>query len=367
MTVIALLLFLTNLGTVLLPLPLPWWGKSLLAALCLVLSFKFPLFRWLGGPMPFAPHLPPWLILLGGWLFAIALFLALGGLLLSPFQLFLPKARGFLSLGLFLISLLAATVGLFWGQRAPRVREFTLSFSGLPEEAEGLTIALLTDLHADGVIAAREIGQMVDLANARHPDLILLGGDLMDGTVEERLADLAPLGRLHAPLGVWAVPGNHEYYSGFAAWREALSSLGVPFLVNEHRMLLPSFALAGIADPASVRHGETPPLLSEALEGLPPDTFVLLGAHNPNLALEAAKQRVPLVLSGHTHGGMVWGLDWLVARKNNGLLSGFYALPPETQLLVSNGAGIWNGFPLRLGHPSEILLITLTRSPTGQF
>ena len=169
MTVIALLLFLTILGTVLLPLPLSWWGKSLLAALCLVISFKFPLFRWLGGPMPFAPHLPPWLILLGGWLFAIALFLALGGLLLSPFQLFLPKARGFLSLGLFLISLLAATVGLFWGQRAPRVREFTLSFPGLPEEAEGLTIALLTDLHADGVIAAREIGQMVDLANARHP------------------------------------------------------------------------------------------------------------------------------------------------------------------------------------------------------
>ncbi|MGN0866994.1 MAG: metallophosphoesterase [Oligosphaeraceae bacterium] len=362
MTVIALLLFLTLCCTVLLPLPVPWWGKALLAALCLAVSFKFPLFRWLGGPMPFAPRLPPWLILLAGWLFATALFLAMGGLLLSPLQLLFPKARGLLSLGLLTASLLATTLGAFWGQRAPRIREFTLAFPRLPEEAEGMTIALLTDLHADGVTAAREVSRMVELANARKPDLILLGGDLVDGTVEERSGDLAPLARLQAPLGVWAVPGNHEYYSGFAAWREVLPQWGVKWLVNEHQELLPGLALAGVADPRAMRHGENPPDLEAALEGLPPETFVLLGAHNPNLALEAAEHGVPLVLSGHTHGGMVWGLDWLVARRNNGFLSGLYSLPPQTKLLVSNGAGIWNGFPLRLGHPAEILLITLKRT-----
>lgn len=361
MTVIALLLFLTLLCTVLLPLPLPWWGKALLAVPCLAVSFKFPLFWWLGGPMPFAPRLPPWLILLAGWLFATALFLALGGLLLSPLQLLFPKARPFFALGLLIAALLAATAGTLWGQRPPRVRKFTLAFPQLPEKAEGLTLALLTDLHADGVIAAPEIARMVDITNACQPDLVILGGDLVDGTVEERAGDLAPLAQLQAPLGVWAVPGNHEYYSGFAPWREALPQWGVTLLVNEHQELFPGFALAGVADPRAMRHGEEMPNMDKALEGLPQDTFVILGAHNPILAPQAAAREIPLVLSGHTHGGMVWGLDWLVAQRNNGFLSGQYSLPPKTTLLVSNGAGIWNGFPLRLGHPSEILLVTLKR------
>ena len=58
---------------------------------------------------------------------------------------------------------------------------------------------------------------------------------------------------------------------------------------------------------------------------------------------------------------MVWGLDLLVRKMNKGFLTGLYVAPPETQVVVSNGAGIWNGFPLRIGHPSEIPLITLKR------
>lgn len=352
------------------PLPLSWRGRLPLHLLAWTIAFKFQVVRWLGGPIPFAPRLPAWIVLPAGWLFAIALFLALAAIALLPLRLVLfharpgllpPRRLHQLHLAALCLAIFAASLGLFLGRRPPRIHRLELAFPNLPQEAEGMTIALLTDLHADGITGPREIGRMVRLANALKPDLILLGGDLVDGTVEMRMGDMAPLKELSAPLGVWAVPGNHEYYSGFPQWRNAFPQLGIRLLVNEHTTLPQGIVLAGLSEKVARKYGEEPPRFEKALAGVPEDAFVVMAAHNPNLAHLAAQHKIPLLLCGHTHGGMVWGLDLLVRKMNKGFLTGLYVAPPETQVVVSNGAGIWNGFPLRIGHPSEIPLITLKR------
>jgi predicted MPP superfamily phosphohydrolase len=83
-------------------------------------------------------------------------------------------------------------------------------------------------------------------------------------------------------------------------------------------------------------------------------------AHQPVLADDARENGVDLQLSGHTHGGMMWGLNQLVATMNRGLVSGMYDREPLT-VYVSNGTCLWNGFPVRLGVPAELLLITAER------
>ena len=113
-----------------------------------------------------------------------------------------------------------------------------------------------------------------------------------------------------------------------------------------------------MSDPAARGLGEPVPDVAKALHEIPKGTFVLLLAHRPGQAWGAAQKGVTMQLSGHTHGGMVYGLDWLVGRFNGGYVSGLYEFG-GMKLYVSNGTSIWNGFPIRLGHESEITLLTL--------
>ncbi len=132
-------------------------------------------------------------------------------------------------------------------------------------------------------------------------------------------------------------------------------------LENAHRMAAPKFAVAGVTDPAARLRDLPMPDLDAALNGIPADAFVLLLAHNPVCAREAAKRHVDMQLSGHTHGGLMRGFDRLVALFNGGFVSGAYQVG-KLKLYVSRGTSLWKGFPVRLGVPSEITVITLRRA-----
>ncbi|OQA82200.1 MAG: putative metallophosphoesterase [Lentisphaerae bacterium ADurb.Bin242] len=110
---------------------------------------------------------------------------------------------------------------------------------------------------------------------------------------------------------------------------------------------------------ASTRGGE-PPDLEKALKNAPSGTARILLSHRPNMVVPAVTEGVDLQLSAHTHGGIVLGLDRLVARYNARFVSGLYRVGDMT-LYVTRGSGIWNGFPVRLGVPSEITLLKLLR------
>jgi predicted MPP superfamily phosphohydrolase len=367
-------------GTVLilgvLPLRCRWYFKVGLGLLVLLGSFKFHLTRLIGGPMFFAPRLPAWLLLFLSWLFSVLFILFFLLLAASAVYLFVllfeliwrrqfPKRLRTLvnrvNLGLLLGALGLASLGLVWGRSAPAVREVPIMLESLPLAAEGLTVAVLADLHADKLTRADRVAAMVARVNAVRPGLIVLLGDLVDGTVAEHGCDLLPLRELSAPYGVFGVPGNHEYYSGYQEWMDYLAAAGITMLTNAH-VELPELGLviAGIADPAARHFGLEEPDLSRALEGRPPEAPVILLSHRPTPALEAARHGVDLQLSGHTHGGMVKGLDYLVARFNGGYVAGWYQVG-EMQLYVNRGTGIWNGFPVRIGVPPEITLLRLHR------
>ena len=226
---------------------------------------------------------------------------------------------------------------------------------------DGLTVAALADLHADGITREDRIRKIVERTNALNPDIVVIAGDFVDGTVSEHGGDLRPLADLKARYGVFGVPGNHEYYSGYEEWMEFLSALGIRMLLNEHALAGgEAVVLAGVTDPVAGLMGKEEPDISKALQGAPEKGVRILVSHQPRLAREAAEHGVDLQVSGHTHGGMITGMDRLVARFNEGFVSGLYTVG-HMKLYVSNGSGIWNGFPIRIGVPSEIVLIRLRK------
>jgi predicted MPP superfamily phosphohydrolase len=132
-------------------------------------------------------------------------------------------------------------------------------------------------------------------------------------------------------------------------------------LSNSHVVLKRGNAeivLAGVTDLSARGHGAPSPDLTAAIKGAPANTPILLLDHQPMMAEKAAAYGVALQLSGHTHGGMVLGLDRLIARANGGFVSGRYQVGAMT-LYVNNGTALWPRFALRLGIPSELTRITL--------
>ncbi len=254
--------------------------------------------------------------------------------------------------------------------RVPDVKEVTVKIDGLAPEYKGMTIVVLADLHLAQLNDKAYAEEIVRRTNALNADVIVLPGDLIDGDVSLRREAVAPLAGLKARYGVYASLGNHEYYSGLHAWVAEFRRLGIIPLVNENVELRPGLFLAGVGDASAYISSPealaswgsaNPPGIDfkQAMKGV--DAPVIMLAHRPELAAESAKNGVDLVISGHTHGGMLLGFNQIVAQYNGGYVSGHYYNidGTKTQLYVSNGAGLWPGFTMRVGVSGEITLITL--------
>lgn len=371
-----LLLSLCLICSTILPLSVSRIGKVCLAAIVIAIAFKFHLLHLIGGEMFFAPELPSLVLLGSAWLFAVLFlfffFVVAADIVRGIFLLLClfpamkkrnrrPSRRNKTNLALLALSVLLTTVGIIEGTRVPSVREKDVFFTNLPEKAEGMTIAVLADIHADSLTRADRIGEIVRRTNALNPDITVIVGDIVDGSVSVRGEDLLPLEKLSARYGVYGVPGNHEYYSGYESWMTFLSERGIRMLLNEH--VLPGqgeIVLAGVTDLAAARMGKERPNIEKALAGVSEDAFKILLAHQPRQATAAVSKGVDLQISGHTHGGLIKGIDRIVASFNSGFVSGLYPMGGG-QLYVSSGSGIWSGFPIRLGVPSEIVLLRLRK------
>jgi predicted MPP superfamily phosphohydrolase len=240
------------------------------------------------------------------------------------------------------------------------VRSVDVELERLPSELDGLVIAQLSDVHVGPTIGRDFVERIVARTNELDPDVIVITGDLVDGSVAALRDAVAPLSELRARHGVYFVTGNHEYYSGAPAWCEELSRLGVRVLRNERVRIggaAASFDLAGVDD-FSARgfgrgHGAD---LARALDGRDPTRELVLLAHQPRAIFEAEQAGVGLQLSGHTHGGQLWPWNYLV-RLQQPAVSGLSRFG-KAQLYTSNGTGYW-GPPMRLGAPAEITRIVL--------
>jgi uncharacterized protein len=256
---------------------------------------------------------------------------------------------------------LAILMSLWFGRRVV-VKRVQVPLSRLPPALHGSRIVQLSDVHIGPTLGRRFLDRVVDQVNALQPEVVVITGDLVDGSVERLGPAVSALGRLRARYGVFFVTGNHEYYSGVEAWCDFLSGLGVRVLRNERVSIgsgAESYDLAGVDDFSAHHFGRGHGAdLARALVGRDPTRELILLAHQPRAVLQAEPAGVGLQVSGHTHGGQIWPFNYLV-RLQQPVTSGLVRFG-RSLIYVSNGTGYW-GPPMRLGSPAEITELVLLR------
>ena len=379
---VAVVLVLYTVLRFVLALRAAWPAKAALAAFIAAAAFKQQFFTHVGGHF-FSPELPQFVIE-GHTVAFVALAVLFALTFCRDAALVLRSAARAISVwrtgsgiyyGVFsssgispaaaalmiALSLAVGVYGVYEAQRQPRAVERDAVFAELPPEFDGYRIILLSDLHISASRKAPWTAELVRRVCELEPDMILITGDVIDGTAAARREDVEPLAGLRARDGVFCVLGNHEYYFGWREWTARLEELGVKILRNENAAIArgdAALTVAGLPDGYSSRYGGGAPDARTALEGSPEGAFAILMDHRPGNARANAAAGADLQLSGHTHGGMVWGLARVIAKYNGGFVNGWYDVE-EMRLFVSPGTGIWNGFLTRLGVPSELTVLTL--------
>jgi predicted MPP superfamily phosphohydrolase len=247
--------------------------------------------------------------------------------------------------------------GFWYGRESLEITRADLAVAGLPRALDGLRIGLMTDIHRSQWVSADDVARAVALVMKEAPDLIVLGGDYVTWGdrryVEPAAEALAPLS---APNGVFGILGNHDDDRDMPA---ALAKRGVEMLKNARTRVAirnEALELAGISfwtksatAIASVVRGATAPLI--------------LLAHDPRRLAEATALNVPLVLSGHTHGGqVVLPIVGAVAARKFPVVAGT-AERRGTTIFVSRGIGTVY-VPVRINCPPEVAILTLRSKTT---
>lgn len=256
----------------------------------------------------------------------------------------------------------AAALGAGWATLIepnwPVVEQISVTLPRLPARLEGLRVAQLSDLHISSYTTAGDIERAAALAMRQSPDVIMLTGDFIWREVWQYAEELVePLRTLRAPLGVYAVLGNHDHWEDAALATRVLAEAGVTLLVNQAVRLETDAPLwlAGLDDVWERKHD-----MAAALAGAPDDECKLLLVHEPDYADEAARYPVDLQLSGHSHGGQInlpgYGRPVLpyLGRKYP---AGLYQVGPLA-LYTNRGIGVIAP-PVRFNCPPEVTLLTL--------
>ncbi|MBG0814467.1 metallophosphoesterase [Planomonospora sp. ID82291] len=269
-----------------------------------------------------------------------------------------------------------ATVG--YGVRTalgdPVIESVRVTLPRLDPRLAGLRFAVVSDIHLGPLTGLGHSERIVRMINSLQADVVAVVGDLVDGTVAELGRLARPLANLESRYGSYFVTGNHEYYTanGPGEWIEELGGLGVRVLRNERVEIAHGGAvldLAGVDDVTGGAPGGVPggsstggtgaaggPDFERALGGRDRSRSVVLLAHQPVQAVQAAEHGVDLQLSGHTHGGQMAPFN-LVVPVQQPVVAGLGEVG-GTQVYVTRGAGFW-GPPVRVGAPPEITLLEL--------
>ncbi|TXH06151.1 MAG: metallophosphoesterase [Nevskiaceae bacterium] len=297
------------------------------------------------------------LTLLRDLLLLAVTLLAAAGLASAPSA----ALRQDLALAVLALTALATLLGVFNARRLARVVEVDIPVADLPAPLRGFSIVQISDIHVGPTIKHGYLRAIVDTVNGLQPDVVAVTGDIVDGSVAYLRPHVAPLGELNARHGVYAVTGNHEYYSGAEAWVAELRRLGLRVLLNENRVLEHDghgVLIAGVTDYSAHRFGDAHRSDPQAaIAGAPADVAVkVLLAHQPRSAPAAAAAGFDVQLSGHTHGGQFLPWNWFVPLQQP-FTAGLHRLQ-QLWVYTSRGTGYW-GPPIRFGAPSEITRLRL--------
>ena len=243
-------------------------------------------------------------------------------------------------------------------QRALVLTQVEMPLAPRSRGLDGLRVAFLTDLHAGSFMNERDLRRVFARVAAERPHLVLFGGDLINTRERELLLLREGLRRLSPPLGMFAVPGNHDLFWGkdLGLWRAFLEEHGVKVLCNRGVRLTwngTPFWLCGVDD---LTEGE--PDLRLALAGRGHDEPTILLSHHPDYFFEAAASGVDLTLSGHTHGGQIRVRGKAPLHHSKfGYEQGWF-VEGDSRLYVSRGVGV-TFLPIRIDAPPEAPIFTM--------
>jgi predicted MPP superfamily phosphohydrolase len=244
-----------------------------------------------------------------------------------------------------------------------RVRRFIVTIPGLPRDLHGLTIAQVSDMHVGRFTSGQILREMVKTTNELRADLVVLTGDLINDALADLSEGLDLVRAMQGRFGLWMIEGNHDLIENGAEFERRAKQSGVPFLLNESALVTVRGCPMQILGLPWTRGGgdHRDEVISASVRKLvkqrQEEAFPILLAHHPHAFDAAVEAELPLVLSGHTHGGQLMlnercGFGPVLFRY----WSGHYARG-RSRMIVSNGVGNW--FPLRINAPAEIVHITL--------
>jgi len=225
---------------------------------------------------------------------------------------------------------------------------------------DGLRIAFVSDVHAGSYMDQDDLCGLFDAVARQQPDMVCLGGDLINTRACEVRMYEAALRRIDPPLGVFAVPGNHDHFWGkeLGCWQDQLEGYGVTVLNNGGQRIErggDTLWLAGVDD---LTEGD--PSLPDALRGSRAGEPIVLLSHHPDYFFEAAAVGVDLTLAGHTHGGQIAPFGHApIVHSHFGYVRGAH-VEVDSMLYVSRGAGL-TLLPIWVGADAEVPVITLCR------
>ncbi len=261
-----------------------------------------------------------------------------------------------------LAAVLALLKGIYNARRRAPVVDVDIPIPNMSVALRGFTIVQLSDIHVGRTIRKGYLDAIVDKVNTLDADIVVITGDVVDGSVAELTVHTAPLARLRAKQGVYLVTGNHEYYSGADAWIAEFRRLGLRVLLNEHSVIsvgTESLVLAGVTDYSGAdfapEHRSNPALALSGTTGRA--GLRILMAHQPRSGADAEAAGFDVQLSGHTHGGQIFPWNFAVPLQQP-FTAGLVRCG-KMWMYVSRGTG-YAGPPVRFGAPSEITRIRFT-------
>ncbi len=260
----------------------------------------------------------------------------------------------FVSIGIVVATILYG----FINACAFRVRELHVD---IPKQTNmsSIKIVAVSDIHLGTIVGRTRFCHIVNKINALHPDLILLVGDVVDEdlapVIRENLGEA--LRNLQATFGIYAITGNHEYFGGVESAVKYLEAHGVTVLRDSVAKINNSLYLVGREDRTMRRVlGKPRKDLAELMAQVNKDLPIILMDHQPFKLNEAAENGFDLQLSGHTHHGQLWPLNFITQKVYE--KSWGYLKKGNTHIYVSCGVGTW-GPPVRLGNRPEIVNLNL--------
>ena len=254
------------------------------------------------------------------------------------------------------VSLLVCFYGVYEAQKDAKIKTHDIINSKIKENTK---VVMLTDLHIDNSIDISYVTNLVNRVNKLNADAIVIVGDIVDSkpnVIENHLNELA---KLKAKYGVYAVAGNHEYYSGgINLFSTKFTQMGFNFLVNEGKKIGETgLYIAGIPDINASNFSTIKIDALKSLQGAKSTDYVMMLSHTPKVATDLTSKNTDIILSGHTHGGQIFPFHYFVKQANENRLAGFYNID-GINMYISRGTRYW-GPPMRVLAPSEITVFNL--------